>query len=275
MTKDQISSTEITGNNLQDADSTKDALPDQLNAETPWPLYQQVKQLIIRRIRSGHWPPDTRIPSENELVQSLGVSRMTANRALRELTVEGHIIRRKGAGTFVAKKKPQFALLEIHNIADEIKKRGGEHSSQVHLLVQENVQPEIADVMALPSNASIFHSILIHRENGIPIQIADRYVNPAVAPDYMKQDFSTITPSKYLLKVAPITEAEHIIEAVMPDTDTCNMLEIEANEPCLVLHRTTWVKTTVATVNRFIYPGSRYTIGGRFTPSSTSEQITA
>ena len=69
------------------------------------PLYQQVKNHIIERIESGEWPPERRTPSENELVEALSVSRMTANRALRELTAEGYLVRVQGVGTFVAARK--------------------------------------------------------------------------------------------------------------------------------------------------------------------------
>ncbi|MGY8794453.1 MAG: GntR family transcriptional regulator, partial [Woeseiales bacterium] len=56
---------------------------------TSVPRYRQVKELIIRRISNGELRPRDRVPSENELVDSTGVSRMTANRALRELNDEG------------------------------------------------------------------------------------------------------------------------------------------------------------------------------------------
>ena len=52
-------------------------------------------------IRSGAWAPGARVPSENELVESFGISRMTANRALRELTADGFLARVPGVGTFV------------------------------------------------------------------------------------------------------------------------------------------------------------------------------
>ena len=77
-----------------------------------------------------------------------------------------------------------------------------------------------------------------------------------------------MTPAEYLLKIAPVTEAEHIIEAMIPDAKTQKLLKMPAREPCLVLHRRTWVNETVATKSRFIYPASRHRIGGRFSPSS-------
>jgi GntR family histidine utilization transcriptional repressor len=96
--------------------------------------------------------------------------------------------------------------------------------------------------------------------------LADRYVNPAVAPEFLNQDFTRITPNAYLLSIAPITEVEHVVEAITVDADARRMLKVRANAPCLVLHRTTWSHDIIATRSRFIYPGSRYRLGGRFKP---------
>ena len=57
-----------------------------ISSHAPKALYQQVKAHILEKIESGQWPPDTKIPSENQLVKTLKVSRMTVNRALRELS---------------------------------------------------------------------------------------------------------------------------------------------------------------------------------------------
>jgi GntR family transcriptional regulator, histidine utilization repressor len=239
----------------------------------PWPLYLQVKNLILRRIKSGHWAPESRIPSENELVTSLGISRMTVNRALRELAAEGLLVRRRGAGTFVAPRESQFALLEVRNIAEEIVARGGVHSSDVHLLAREAAPETVAETMGLQTGAEVFHSIIVHRDRGCPVQLADRYVNPLVAPDFLQQDFRVITPSHYLMNVAAITEVEHVIEAVMPDAEIRMLLEIGDLEPCLLLNRITWSQLVVATCNRFYYPGNRFRVGSRFKPDSIADQL--
>jgi DNA-binding GntR family transcriptional regulator len=73
--------------------------------EGPAPLYARVKQMITQQIDNGSWPPHHRVPSESELVSELGFSRMTINRALRELTAEGLLVRMQGVGTFVAEPK--------------------------------------------------------------------------------------------------------------------------------------------------------------------------
>ena len=240
---------------------------------SPQPLYLQVKKYIEKRIISEDWLPDTKIPSENELVEQLGVSRMTVNRALRELASEGHLVRLQGVGTFIAKPKPQSALLEIKSIAEEIKKMGGVHSSDVLVLQEETASPELAATMDLPVGSSVFHSVIVHRDRGTAIQLADRYVNPAIAPDFLNQDFTAITPNEYLVGISPASEAEHIIEAMMPDEKVQKLLGIDRSEPCLVLYRKTWVGDDVATSSHFYYPGSRYRIGGKFKPSSITHRI--
>ena len=76
-------------------------------------LYEQVKEHILRHIQDGSWPPGHRLPSENELSAQFGISRMTANRALRELAERGRVTRIAGVGSFVAEDKPQSTVLRV------------------------------------------------------------------------------------------------------------------------------------------------------------------
>ena len=95
------------------------------------PLYERIKHLILAQIADGAWPAAQRIPSENELVRRIGASRMTVNRALRELADAGYLVRVQGVGTFVADRRAQGHPLAIRNIADEIVARGHLHSARV------------------------------------------------------------------------------------------------------------------------------------------------
>lgn len=234
------------------------------------PLYQQVKEYIIGKINDSALQPGMKIESEAELVAHLNVSRMTVNRALRELTDEGLLKRIQGCGTFVADHKPQAALLQIRSIAEEIRERGGFYSCTVHLLQEEKAKPSVALAMQLKPYTPVFHSIIIHKDHDVPIQLGCRYINPAIAPAFLKQDFSRITVSDYLLSIAPVTAVEHIVEALIPDPWIRDLLLINAAEPCLALHRKTWVGDRIATNSTFYSPGSRYTLGGKFSPTSPS-----
>lgn len=163
--------------------------------DSPAPLYARVKQMITQQIDSGNWPPHYRVPSESELVSQLGFSRMTINRALREMTADGLLVRMQGVGTFVAEPKSQSALFEVHNIADEIASRGHRHSCKVITLEEEAAGSERALALDMREGQKVFHSLIVHFENDIPVQIEDRFVNALVAPEYLQQDFTVQTPT--------------------------------------------------------------------------------
>ncbi len=242
--------------------------PATLSRMRPTALYKQVKEYILTQIHSGLWPPESRVPSENTLIRELGTSKMTVNRALRELTAEGILTRSQGVGTFVALHNPIATFLEINPIAEEITRQGGRHSCRIHLQTREPALPELALALALPAGAEIYHVLIVHSGNGQPVQLEDRYVNPAVAPKFLEQDFQEVTPSRYLLNEVPVSEVEHVVEAILPEKKTQALLEIGPREPCLALYRRTWTKNRVVTRCRLIHPGSRYRFGGRFQPSS-------
>ncbi|MBN3763945.1 histidine utilization repressor [Burkholderia sp. Ac-20365] len=238
----------------------------------PAARYEQVKQYIRNTIDSGERRAGDRIPSELDLVESLGVSRMTVNRALRELTNEGLLTRVSGVGTFVAESKPQSTLLMIAHIGDEIRSRGHEYSYQT-VLVQREVAPvHVSNALGLPLGASVFHVICVHRENGLPVQLEDRYVNPAIAPDFIEQDFSATRPSEYLFSVVPAHDVEHVVDAGLPGRAEAELLEIAPEEPCLTLMRRTWTSGVAVTFARFVHPGSRYRLGCRFVPDTSQRQ---
>jgi GntR family histidine utilization transcriptional repressor len=230
----------------------------------PRARYQEVKDYVLDGIRSGRWRPGDRVPSEHQIVGTIGVSRATANRALRELAQEGHLVRLHGAGTFVRENRPPMAFLAVRNIADEIAGWGGAHRAEVHLLREERAGGALAAAMGLSDGQPVYRSVIVHKDGDRPVQLSDRFVNPAVAPDYLRQDFTRITPNAYLTRIAPIQEAEHVVEAVLPDPRAQRLLRIAAGEPCLLLHRRTWSFGLVATKARLLHPGSRYRLGGRF-----------
>ncbi|MBW9065033.1 histidine utilization repressor [Rhizobium herbae] len=241
------------------------------NAQLKWdnsdndgaPLYAGVKQMILDRIQSGEWPPKHRVPSENELVAELGVSKMTANRALRELASEGELVRIQGVGSFVAERKGYSELFEVRNIAEEIDERGHVHQASVIVLAQETAAPDVADALGLPIGAPVFHSLIVHSENGVPVQIEDRFVNPEAAPGYLNQDFTKQTPNAYLTAEAPLSGSEHIVEAAMPQPWECKLLVILRTEPCLLIRRRTWSSKRVVSFARLVYPGHRYRLESR------------
>jgi GntR family histidine utilization transcriptional repressor len=230
------------------------------------PLYLQVKNHILSNIGSGKWTASSRVPSENEIVREFGVSRMTANRALKELQDEGIVVRIAGVGSFVANQQPHSHPMEVHNIADEIRARGHTHHAELISLARVHAMADLAGDFAVAPKTELFFSLIVHYESGVPIQLEDRHVLPRVAPDYLKVDFNQMTPSQYLMKVAPLQQAEHVLRAVMPDERTRALLSMKRREPCLLLVRRTWTAGAIASLAHLYHPASRYEMAGSFHP---------
>lgn len=227
------------------------------------PRYQQLKELIIGRIAAGELRPTDRVPSEYELVESMNVSRMTANRALRELHDEGFVERIAGRGTFVSDLRSQSHVLEVRNIADEIAARGHRHSSSIIRQTRQRARGDIAKSLQVGQGTDVFHLLIVHYENGTPIQVEDRHVLASFAPDCLDQDFESVTPSAYLSSVAPLQEAEHVVRAAMPNAAVRRHLQMADDEPALVVVRRTWSNGRAVTFTRLHHPGSRYELTGR------------
>ena len=231
--------------------------------------YLQVKQFILEQIARGALPAGARVPSENELTRTLTISRMTANRALRELAADGVLVRVAGVGTFVAEQRVHAHPLEVRNIADEIRARGHEHRTKVLTLETVSATRELAERCGVKPGAALDHSLLTHFEDGTPLQVEERYVNPQVAPGYLQNDFARITPHEFLIRVAPLQRAEHTVRALVPEQRIRRLLKLKSGEPCLLILRRTFSNGRIASVADLYHPGSRYELAANCQPRSS------
>ncbi|TLY58380.1 MAG: GntR family transcriptional regulator [Gammaproteobacteria bacterium] len=206
--------------------------------------YLQVKHFVLERISAGALRAGQRVPSENELVRELDVSRMTANRALRELAADGVLIRVAGVGTFVAEQRVHAHPLEVRNIADEIRARGHEHFAKVATLDSVSAPRELAERCGVSPGAKLDHSLVIHFGN----------------------DFSRTTPHEFLMQAAPLQRAEHTVRAVAPEGRIRRLLKLEPGDACLLIMRRTWTHGRIVSVADLYHPGSRYELAGTFQP---------
>lgn len=228
------------------------------------PAYQRIKSYILDKIHQGEWTAEYPIPTEHALAKHFQVSRMTVNRAMRELTDEQVLTRIQGSGTYVTQQKYQSTLVHIRAIADEVRERGHEYRCRVLCLESVSADEHLAADFDLPLGSTLFHSVLLSYENGVPIQLEYRWVNPALAQDYLAQDFTSTTPNAYLTKVAPLQGASYRIEACAAEEDVSRLLAINPQSPCLVLHRVTHSLNQVASVVTMWHPGHCYQFIGSY-----------
>lgn len=227
------------------------------------PLYQRVKEHIVEQVRRGYFQTGGRLPSEAELVEELGVSRMTVHRALRELSDAGIVDRVQGLGTFVSVPKVRSELMEIADIADDIAERGNVHSIEVKLLESIRADADQCIYFDIRRGSRLFHSIIVNMEDGTPIQVEDRLVLPSFAPGYLDNDFFKMAATKYLQSISEASEVEHVVYATTADADTCEFLGYEKPGPCMIVTRRTWVNDVPVTFSTFTYPGDTYSLVSR------------
>lgn len=237
-----------------------------IDASAPRAQFQRVKDYLVQEMACGNYLPGALMPSEAMLVAQFQVSRMTVNRALRELHDSGMVNRVQGVGTFAAPMNRLSSNLTIRDLHEEIESRGHHHHAKVHLKRAETVSAAIAPRIGLVEGSPVFHTIIVHFDNGLALQYEDRYVNPARAPDYLDVDFTQTTPTQYLLQVAPLWQAQYSIEASLPTANEARLLDIASSEPCLIVQRRTVSRNKPITFAKLVHPSGRYSLQGQFKP---------
>ncbi len=228
------------------------------------PLYQQVKNFIADKIYTGELAPSDRVPSENELVRSFGVSRMTANRALTELTTEGLLTRIHGVGTFVARMQTTGHLLRVRSIAEEVKERGHYYSFDVLEHELHVPRPDVSAWMENEPGTKAYRTVIVHKEDGVPIQLERRLVNLETAPAYAHIDLSRFSPSEFLLANVPLQRVEHKVRALMPTEEVAHVLAMDSGIPCLLLERKTWSRNMPVSYVDLYHRGDQYALSDSF-----------
>jgi len=236
----------------------KNSSPPSSMTETPAPLYEQVKSYVLEHIQSGKWPVHYQIPSEHMLVRELGMSRMTIHRALRELTQNGYLNRIQGVGTFVARPEQKATTFNLAGISKIINARGHLYSCDIHFLQAEPVSSEYAVRLGIKEGDSVYRSYFVHRENGIPVMLEDRYTNPDLVPDMLSQDFALSNIDQYFLDTCNLVSHEHQINACLSTAEAHHFLELDQPVACLVINRRSWSGNRILSAAHYLYPGHRF-----------------
>ena len=185
---------------------------------------------------------------------------------LDEMRAEGLIERVQGVGTFAAHLFRVSSTLRIRDLHEEITSRGHRHHAEVHVARQEAAANGLAQRLGLAIGAPVFHTLIVHFEDGVPLQCEDRYVNPACAPGYLEVDFTRTTPTHYLFGVTALWRAQYSIESARATREEATLLRIDPDEPCLIVVRRTFTRAAPITIARLVHPGSRYGLQGEFQP---------
>ncbi|MCU9847188.1 GntR family transcriptional regulator [Defluviimonas sp. WL0024] len=202
--------------------------------------YRDVKADILRRITEGHWAPGTLLPGEVELAESFGVARATVNRAMRELTDEGLLERRRKAGTRVRPMPLRSARFEIPLVRAEIEATGAVYRYALLSRDARQAPDWLRARLGLAKGARALHLACLHSADGAPYQFEDRWISLTALPAAEEADFAASGPNEWLVKAVPYSEVEISFLATAADPRIAGYLSMDPGEPVFTAERTTW-----------------------------------
>lgn len=140
------------------------------------PLYHKLSEEINQKIDDGIWEVGSKIPSERELVEKYGLSRITVRNAIAECVNQGRLEKIQGKGTFVVDRKIVQRLANVYSFSDEMKKQGKVSSTEVICCVVVDATEFVAKKLGLGADASvIFLERLRFADKGKPVIIEKTY----------------------------------------------------------------------------------------------------
>jgi GntR family histidine utilization transcriptional repressor len=227
-------------------------------------LYQRIRGQIEDLIRSGAWAPGRKVPSEAELMAQFDCSRMTVNKAMSALAEEGLIVRRRRAGSFVARPRVHSTVLDIPDIQAEIVTRGETYRFDLLELKRRKAKAGDADEVALAAGGELLVLRGLHVAGDRPFALEDRLISLAAVPQAAELDFAEESPGAWLLHHVPWTEAENRISAIGADAPTADLMALDVGTALLAVERRTWRAGERVTWVRQLFPGEAYDLVARF-----------
>jgi GntR family transcriptional regulator, histidine utilization repressor len=226
-------------------------------------ITERIRSEIETRIASGEWKPGHRIPFEHELVVQYGCARATVGKALTALVRTGLIERRRKAGTFVAYPHVQSAVLDVPDIGKAIAERTGSYCFE---MLTSNVRRDDGISGNFASGTSVRHTTGIHHGQDGPFAFEDRLISLDSVPEATDANFTTTSPSTWLIQSVPWTQARHRISAIGANGAVSTYLAIPRHTPCLLVERWTWRTGEPVTYVCQTFRGDRFDLVATFTP---------
>jgi GntR family transcriptional regulator len=190
----------------------------------PVPKHQQLREILLELIDTQS--PDSPIPSERELGESHGLSRMTVRQALNQLCSEGRLYRVRGKGTFVAPPKVDLQV-RLESFTEDMRRRGMASASRVLRFERMPAALAVSRQLELEPGE---HVVLLDRlryADAIPMAVERCYLPVARVPGLLENGppHSLYQHLAEHYGLAP-TWGEQVIEAGNPDRDEAALLEI-------------------------------------------------
>jgi GntR family transcriptional regulator len=213
-----------------------------VDSNSALPLYAQVEAILATSISEGTFPPGSRLPNEDELVERYAVSRTTIRQTIQNLIRRGLVEIRRGKGTFVAQPKITQELTELSGFVEDMKALGRHASARV---IDKQLVPaneSVARQLAIPTGAPVVRIQRVRLADHSPLSFDETYLPQEIGEKIIENDLETepifsLLEQKYKI---PLVEAEYRLEAVAADTTVARALGIGTGSPIFLIERTSY-----------------------------------
>jgi GntR family transcriptional regulator len=235
-----------------------------LDKSLPIPLYYQLAETLRERIESNALKPGAQLPSERELGEQLGISRMTVRQAITYLAQKGTLVIKPGVGTFVAEPKLTYDALHLLGFTEEMMTQGRMVSSRV--LEQEIVVPPegVAAKLGLEKASKAVKIVRLRLEGDIPLLLETIHIPAALCPRLEKQDLArnslyALLENKYGIV---LKRARQTYEATIANEYEAALFAIEPHLPMLMSEGVTFSENETPIEHfKAVYRGDRFKFG--------------
>ena len=228
----------------------------------PLPRYYQLKEIMREKIRSGEWKLGDLIPSERELGEQYGISRMTARQAITELVNEGLFYREQGKGTFVSRHKITQQLIHLTGFTEDIRARGQKPAAQVISAKMCPADDATAERLRIKPGELIFSLERLRIADAEPLAIEKSHLYFKGCEHLLEEDLEhnslyRLLENKY---GQPLMLAEQELEAGLVRDEEAQLLHVPVGSPALLTRRTTYTeRDQPIEYAKAVYCGSKYT----------------
>lgn len=200
------------------------------------------------------------LPPERTLAPQFGVSRMTLRRAVEELVREGRLVRRQGAGTFVAEPKISHSL-SVLSFSEDMRRRGSVPSSRTLDVEDVPAGQKLGDRLDVPPGDDVFRVIRLRLADDEPMALETLHVPRSVVPGLdgdalVEASFYEILLDRYGVELVGGTQT---IEATVTDEVESEILEVPVRSPAFLFERISRARDgRIVEFVRSVYRGDRY-----------------
>lgn len=216
-----------------------------ISKDSPVPIYYQIKEILLEMIENEELKQGDTIPTERELCEIQGVSRMTVNKAILELVNLGVLYREQGKGTFVAKSKENHQLKYLKSFTEEMSERGVNSTVKILSFEIKEATKQVKNLLSLTDkdNKVIEIKRLRISENE-PVAIETAFIPHSLCPDMTRKMIdgkSLYNVFRDIYKYYP-SKAKQSIEPILLNDYEKKLLNEPSTSLALLFKRNTYTK---------------------------------